>query len=785
MFGLLERFPGVAVLHDFFLSGAQFFREIHGLSADVWLRELYAGHGYAAVRERFHTPDIKDVIFKYPCNLSVIQQAIGVIVHSAYSVRLAREWYSNELAEGWSVIPLLRIPLKQKDCAEARHKIGFSADDVVVCSFGILNLTKQNHRLLNAWLTSALARDKRCKLVFVGENNGGDYSVKLQEAIRRSGLQDRITITGWVDNEGFRRYLAAADIAVQLRTLSRGETSAAMLDCMNYGLPTIVNANGAAAELPSDAVWMLPDDFTDRELIEALETLRQNGETRAAVGARAREVIRTRHDPRACAEQYAEAIEKFYTRAHNNVRALIQVIAALEGHQPDEAECIALSQSIAQNFPLRQPTRRLFIDVSATRRDDLKTGIERVARALLMALVDNPPVGFRVEPVYLTEEGNLWHYRYARQYTFELLGCVNNSIRDEPIEAQPRDVMLCLDLSGTMVAEAESRGVYRHLKEIGVDLNFVVHDLLPIKMPEVFPPGASDGFAAWLGAVCRAASGVICVSRCVADDLIDWVEAHGPQLSRLLKVAWSHNGADLEKSVATSGMPENAAHLLGQLAGGVSFLMVGTIEPRKGYLQAIEAFTQLWEKGVEVNLVIVGSEGWKDLPFEMRRTIPQIVERLYNHDELGRRLFWLGGISDEFLEKVYGVSTCLIAASEGEGFGLPLIEAAQHGIPIIARDIPVFREIAGECAFYFRGTESPVLACAIRNWLALFESGRHPKSNALPRFTWQQSADSLMKVIVEDNWYWKFGESSSTGQLTSDIDSKGNMDGRKLRVCNN
>ena len=65
------------------------------------------------------------------------------------------------------------------------------------------------------------------------------------------------------------------------------------------------------------------------------------------------------------------------------------------------------------------------------------------------------------------------------------------------------------------------------------------------------------------------------------------------------------------------------------------------------------------------------------------------------------------------LEKVYAASTCLISASEGEGFGLPLIEAAQHKIAIIARDIPVFREVAGDHAFYFNGNESTDLPKAI------------------------------------------------------------------------
>ena len=51
--------------------------------------------------------------------------------------------------------------------------------------------------------------------------------------------------------------------------------------------------------------------------------------------------------------------------------------------------------------------------------------------------------------------------------------------------------------------------------------------------------------------------------------------------------------------------------------------MVGTVEPRKGYLQTIDAFSRLWADGIDVNLVIVGTEGWKGLPDEMRRDIPE------------------------------------------------------------------------------------------------------------------------------------------------------------------
>jgi glycosyltransferase involved in cell wall biosynthesis len=190
--------------------------------------------------------------------------------------------------------------------------------------------------------------------------------------------------------------------------------------------------------------------------------------------------------------------------------------------------------------------------------------------------------------------------------------------------------------------------------------------------------------------------------------------------------------------------------------------MVGTIEPRKGHLSVLDAFDQLWRQGVDVNLILVGAEGWRDLPRDMRRTIPQTVTRLQSHHERGKRLFWLSGPSDEYLERIYAASSCLIAAAEGEGFGLPLIEAARHGLPIIARDIPIFREVAGENAFYF-AAEKPDLARAIKDWLRLYRAGQHPNSDAMPKTAWAQSAARVMDVLLKGDWYASLAPKNQTG----------------------
>ena len=140
------------------------------------------------------------------------------------------------------------------------------------------------------------------------------------------------------------------------------------------------------------------------------------------------------------------------------------------------------------------------------------------------------------------------------------------------------------------------------------------------------------------------------------------------------------------------------------------------------------------------------------LPEDRRRTIPEIVAKLRNHPRLGTRLFWLEGISDEYLERVYDACDCLIAASEDEGFGLPLIEAAQHELPIIARDIPVFREVAGDCAYYFSGRDARSLAEAVKHWLQLRAECRAPGSASMPWLTWKQSTARLLDIVLNDQW---------------------------------
>ena len=235
---------------------------------------------------------------------------------------------------------------------------------------------------------------------------------------------------------------------------------------------------------------------------------------------------------------------------------------------------------------------------------------QRVVRALLIELIKAPPAGYRIEPIYLTDKDNYWHYLYARSYTLELMGCPVDWLEDDHLEVQSGDMMAALDLTGGMLVEADKVDLYSALKAAGVGLWFVIYDLLPINSPEMFPPTTPPGFKDWLTSVCRVADGTLCISRAVADELTEWQGKFGPTRLRPLKIESFHLGADLSSSVPTTGLPADAENVFGKLSERPTFLMVGTIEPRKGQAQTLKAFELLWRQGVDINLVIVGKQGW-------------------------------------------------------------------------------------------------------------------------------------------------------------------------------
>jgi len=412
----------------------------------------------------------------------------------------------------------------------------------------------------------------------------------------------------------------------------------------------------------------------------------------------------------------------------------LQLKAQLHSIQARELAQINFNGNVTARHGHGQP-RNIYVDISSIVQKDLRTGIQRVTRSILNAAMKMPPGGYQIQPVYANTSG--LGYYLARSYIQQVEGLDAANEADSPIDPQPGDVFLGLDFVAGIINFQKQ--YLKWLRNTGINVYFIVYDLLPISLPNAFPAGVDNGHREWLKDI-AAFDGAICISQSVKDDLDNWIAAEPAKRRRSFSTGWFHLGADLENSIPSKGLPENAGDVLNILTSCPTFLMVGTIEPRKGYQQTIAAFEKLWANGIQVNLVIVGKEGWMS---------SETIHWLRQHPEQGRRLFWLEGVSDEFLERIYAASQCLIASSENEGFGLPLIEAARHRLPIIARDIPVFREVAGEHAFYFKGLAPEELADAITIWLGLKEKNMQPKSEGIKILTWQQSALQLQNQLLE------------------------------------
>ena len=126
---------------------------------------------------------------------------------------------------------------------------------------------------------------------------------------------------------------------------------------------------------------------------------------------------------------------------------------------------------------------------------------------------------------------------------------------------------------------------------------FVVYDLLPVLMPHVFVNGVDTGFSSWLQTI-SSFDGALCISQSVAADLHEWMNNNVADRMHPFHIGWFHLGSDIESSAPTVGLPNDANTILGKMEKNPSFLMVGTLEPRKGHLQTLAAFEKLWTANI-------------------------------------------------------------------------------------------------------------------------------------------------------------------------------------------
>lgn len=371
--------------------------------------------------------------------------------------------------------------------------------------------------------------------------------------------------------------------------------------------------------------------------------------------------------------------------------------------------------------------RRLFIDMAVISNHDAGTGIQRVVRALALALLGEAPRNWDIRFVSA---------RRKRRY-FEIEWPAPNldySVGAE-MRAQPGDVFLGLDYS--LDAVRRHRGQLARFRCEGGTLWFLIHDLLPLDRPEWFSRNTVIRYGAWLGVMAGLADGFLCNSPQTETELRD-------ALARVYGLARGYRTQVLPMGHAILEAPADpqADARPPRFDTTAPFaLMVGTLEPRKAHEDVIAAYDVLWQQGRTDRLVLIGRLGWQ---------VEALRDRIVNHPEYGRRLLWLDDVDDAELFAVYEACTGVIIASHGEGFGLPLIEALGHGKSVLARDLPVFRIHDGRGVHFFSvHASAQTLAAAVRVWFDAAHRGEIPVTP--PTDDWRISARILLAALDEKN----------------------------------
>lgn len=269
-----------------------------------------------------------------------------------------------------------------------------------------------------------------------------------------------------------------------------------------------------------------------------------------------------------------------------------------------------------------------------------------------------------------------------------------------------------------------------------------VHDTIADDLPELALPGRLDR-ARWRvkqGLAIRRARRVFAVSHASRDAIATrlgvsgdtlWVVPEAPD-----PVFAPRTSAEVAAARADVGAPERF------------ILYVGGISPHKNVTGLVDAYARLVSRRVDAPaLVLAGA-----LEDEVYASAAQGVRERIGAAGLDGRVLLPGFVSDETLARLYSGATLVVNPSLAEGFGLPAVEAAACGAPLLLTDLPAHRESMGDAAFYVPPGDGDALATELERLLdeprLLESSGERARARVAP-LTWDRAAETLARLLEE------------------------------------
>jgi glycosyltransferase involved in cell wall biosynthesis len=255
-------------------------------------------------------------------------------------------------------------------------------------------------------------------------------------------------------------------------------------------------------------------------------------------------------------------------------------------------------------------------------------------------------------------------------------------------------------------------------------ISVMIHDTIPLDFPEYQRPESVARFAGLLRRTGEYADQILCNSQVTADDVTRHL---GPDTPPCLV---AHLGVEMPVA-GHEKLPETLPQ------DRPCFVALGTIEPRKNHALLMDAWDILAKSGGPMPvLAICGARGWKN---------HDLFERLDQSPLKNRDIFEFNTLSDAEISALLTHSRALLFPSHAEGYGLPPVEAAMLGTPVIAAPLPSLREIMGELPVYLEVGDVYPWVKAIKSFMDVGQSGTAGKGAFQPP-TWEDHFKTVLNT---------------------------------------
>lgn len=284
-----------------------------------------------------------------------------------------------------------------------------------------------------------------------------------------------------------------------------------------------------------------------------------------------------------------------------------------------------------------------------------------------------------------------------------------------------------LDIDASWGDRLDRNHLYQSLKKGGVRIVNLHYDAAPVLYPAYSHPTTVWRYLEHFCSMLVYSDHVICISHAVKTDLIKITQI---LKSRIPPMSVIDMGADIFAKEKAS------FNFLEDFIKNKFVLMVGTIEPRKNYQRALDNINFFKELGL--SLVIVGKRGWESECF---------FKKLEEQEKLGN-VIWLQNIDDEALTSLYSNCFLYLTTSHYEGYGLPVIEALQHGCCVISSNGGALPEAGKGASFVYESNKD--LRAILSRFVVDEKFYRQAKSKASETeiTSWKASASQLKKIVL-------------------------------------